>query len=132
MSVQRKRIETISSNMANMETTRTPEGGPYRKKDLVITALPLRDHFSGKLEQEMAEKLRKVVVTDIVENQEEPRMQYKPSHPDANELGYVAYPKIDLMTEMVDLMSASRTYEANVTAINAAKTMALKAIDLGR
>ena len=132
LSVQRKRMETISSNMANIETTRTPEGGPYRKKDLVITALPLQDEFADKLDPEMADHLRQVVVTDIVENQNEPRMQFQPDHPDANELGYVSYPNIDLMTEMVDMMSASRTYEANVTAINASKTLALRAIELGR
>ena len=132
LTVQRKRIETISSNMANSETTRTPEGGPYRRKDLIITALPLQTEFGYQLDQEMAEKLRKVTVTDIVEDQNEPRMQFDPDHPDANELGYVAYPNIDLMSEMVDLMTASRSYEANVTTINAAKSLALRAIDLGR
>ena len=132
LTVQRKRIETISSNMANAETTRTPEGGPYRRKDLIITALPLQTEFGYQLDQEMAEKLRRVTVTDIVEDQNEPRMQFNPDHPDANELGYVAYPNIDLMSEMVDLMTASRSYEANVTTINAAKSLALRAIDLGR
>ena len=132
LTVQRKRIETISSNMANSETTRTPEGGPYRRKDLVITALPLQNEFGHQLDQQMAEKLRRVTVTDIVEDQNEPRIQFDPNHPDANELGYVAYPNIDLMSEMVDLMSASRSYEANVTVVNAAKTLALRAIDLGR
>ena len=132
LSVQRKRIETISSNMANMETTRTPEGGPYRRKDLVITAMPLRDEFGRHLKQNMSNNLRQVTVTEIVEDQNEPRMQFDPDHPDANELGYVAYPNIDLMSEMVNLMSASRTYEANATALNASKTLAIRAIDLGR
>ena len=132
LTVQRKRIETISSNMANSETTRTSEGGPYRRKDLVITALPLQTEFGYELEQELADHARQVVVTDIVDDQNEPRMQFDPDHPDANELGYVAYPNIDLMSEMVNLMSASRSYEANVTAVNAAKTLALRAIDLGR
>tara|TARA_B100000686_G_C16767764_1_gene962985 strand:- start:2 stop:439 length:438 start_codon:yes stop_codon:yes gene_type:complete len=132
LTVQRKRIETISSNMANMETTRTPEGGPYRRKDLVITAMPLRDEFGRHLKQNMSNNLRQVTVTEIVEDQNEPRMQFDPDHPDANELGYVAYPNIDLMSEMVNLMSASRTYEANATALNASKTLAIRAIDLGR
>ena len=132
LTVQRKRIETISSNMANSETTRTAEGGPYRRKDLVITALPLQTEFGYELEKELADHARKVTVTDIVEDQNEPRMPFDPDHPDANELGYVAYPNIDLMSEMVNLMSASRSYEANVTAVNAAKTLALRAIDLGR
>ena len=132
LSVQRKRMETISSNLANIETTRTPEGGPYRRKDLVITALPLEDDFGQSLTREMQSNINRVVVTDIVEDQEEPRLEYQPNHPDANELGYVAKPNINLMSEMVDLMTASRSYEANVTAINAAKNMALRAIDLGR
>ena len=132
LTVQRKRIETISSNMANVDTTRTPEGGPYRRRELVITALPMQSEFGDQLDSEMADRLRKVTVTDIVEDQNEPRLQLDPDHPDANELGYVAYPNIDLMSEMVNLMSASRSYEANVTAVNAAKTLALRAIDLGR
>ncbi len=132
LSVQRKRMETISSNLANIETTRTPEGGPYRRKDVVITALPLEDEFGQSLSRELQSNVNKVVVTDIIENQDEPRMEFQPNHPDANELGYVAKPNIDLMSEMVDLMTASRSYEANVTAINASKNMALRAIDLGR
>ncbi len=132
LSVQRKRMETISSNLANIETTRTPEGGPYRRKDLVITALPLENDFGQSLTREMQSNINRVVVTDIVEDQEEPRLEYQPNHPDANELGYVAKPNINLMSEMVDLMTATRSYEANVTAINAAKNMALRAIDLGR
>ena len=132
LSVQRKRMETISSNLANIETTRTPEGGPYRRKDVVITALPLEDEFGQSLTREMQSNVNKVVVSDIVEDQDEPRLEFQPNHPDANELGYVAKPNIDLMSEMVDLMTASRSYEANVTAINASKNMALRAIDLGR
>ena len=132
LSVQRKRMETISSNLANVETTRTPEGGPYRRKDVAITALPLEDEFSQSLSSELQSNIKKVVVTDVIEDQDEPRLEFQPNHPDANELGYVAKPNINLMSEMVDLMSASRSYEANVTAINASKNMALKAIDLGR
>ncbi len=132
LSVQRKRMETISSNLANIETTRTPEGGPYRRKDVVITALPLEDEFGQSLSRELQSNVNKVVVTDIVEDQDEPRLEFQPNHPDANELGYVAKPNINLMSEMVDLMTASRSYEANVTAINASKNMALRAIDLGR
>lgn len=132
LEVQRKRMETISSNLANMETTRTPEGGPYRRKDVVITALPLEDQFKLHLNRELAGQLNVVTITDIIEDQTEPRLVYNPGHPDANALGYVAMPNIDLMSEMVNLMTATRTYEANVTAINAAKAMAQRAIDLGR
>ena len=132
LSVQRKRMETIASNMANAETTRTEEGGPYRRKDVVITALPLEDQFGMHLNQELEEKLKEVLVTDIIEDQNEPRMVFNPNHPDANDLGYVAMPNIDVVSEMVNMMTATRSYEANVTAINATKTMAQRAIDLGR
>jgi len=132
LSVQRKRMETISSNLANLETTRTPEGGPYRRKDVVITALPLESEFGNTFKNELGDKLSKVQVTDVVEDQEEPRLVYNPSHPDANDLGYVAMPNIDQMSEMVDMVTTQRSFEANVTALNASKAMAIRAIDLGR
>lgn len=132
LSAQRKRMETIASNMANAETTRTAEGGPYRRKDVVITALPLEDEFGLHLNQELGSKLREVLVTDIIEDQSEPNMVYNPGHPDADDLGYVAMPNINPVAEMVNMMMATRSYEANVTVINATKLMAQRAIDLGR
>ncbi|QPJ65182.1 MAG: flagellar basal body rod protein FlgC [Candidatus Nitrohelix vancouverensis] len=132
LSAQRKRMETISSNLANIETTRTAEGGPYRRKDVAITAMPIEDEFGLTLKNEMGENVRQALVTDIVEDQSEPKLVFDPDHPDANESGYVAMPNVDLMTEMVDMISATRSFEANVTAINAAKSMAIRAIDLGR
>ena len=132
LSVQRKLMETIASNLANIETTRTPEGGPYRRKDVVITALPLQDDFGQVLKNEFGESLKQVQVTDIVEDQNEPKLIYNPGHPDANEAGYVAMPNVDLMTEMVNMITATRSFEANITAINAAKAMAMRAIELGR
>lgn len=132
LSAQRKRMETISSNLANIETTRTPEGGPYRRKDVVITAMPLENEFGSVLKNEFGGNVKQAMVTEVVEDQTEPKLVYNPKHPDANEAGYVSMPNIDLMSEMVDMMSATRSFEANVTAINAAKSMALRAIDLGR
>ncbi|MEE9259005.1 MAG: flagellar basal body rod protein FlgC [Nitrospinaceae bacterium] len=132
LSAQRKLMETIASNLANIETTRTPAGGPYRRKDVVITAMPVEDDFGTVLKNELGENLSKVMVTDIVEDQNEPKLVYNPNHPDANEAGYVSMPNIDLMSEMVNLITSSRSFEANITAINAAKSMALRAIDLGR
>ena len=132
LSVQRKRMETISSNLANVETTQTPEGGPYRRKDVVVTALPLQDDFSSFLNTELGNSLSQVLVTDIVSDQKEPRLVFNPDHPDANESGYVAMPNIDMVTEMVNMMTARRSFEANATAVNAAKSMALRAIELGR
>ena len=132
LAVQRKRMETISSNLANMETTRTPEGGPYRRKDVLITALPLADEFGNTFKNELGDKLSRVQVADVIEDQSEPRLVYNPKHPDANDLGYVALPNIDQMTEIVNMVTTQRSFEANITALNASKAMAIRAIDLGR
>ena len=132
LAVQRKRMETISSNLANMETTRTPEGGPYRRKDVLITALPLENEFGNTFKNELGDKLSRVQVADVIEDQSEPRLVYNPKHPDANDLGYVALPNIDQMTEIVNMVTTQRSFEANITALNASKAMAIRAIDLGR
>lgn len=132
LNVQRKRIEAISSNLANIETTRTKEGGPYRRKEVVVTALPLENDFGETLQTALGDNLKQAQVTQIVEDQNEPQLVYNPEHPDANELGYVAMPNVNLMNEMVDLMSATRSFEANITAMTAAKSMAQRAIDLAR
>ncbi len=132
LNVQRKRMDTIASNLANIETTRTPEGGPYRRKDVVVSSMPLGDNFAVSLNRELAGSVRQAVVAKIVEDQTEPILVFNPDHPDANEEGYVALPNINLMTEMVNMINATRSFEANVQAIEAAKSMALRAIDLGR
>ncbi len=132
LSAQRKRMEIISSNLANIETTRTKEGGPYRRKDVVFSSTPLEKSFSSQFNERLGEHAQKVVVSKIVEDQTAPKLVFNPGHPDANEKGYVAMPNINLMTEMVNLINASRSFEANVQAINASKSMALRAIDLGR
>ncbi len=132
LNVQRKRMDAISSNLANIETTRTPEGGPYKRKDVVVSSVPLGEEFATALNQEMFDKVRETVVSEIKEDQTPPKMVFNPNHPDANEEGYVAMPNINMMEEMVNLINATRSFEANVQAINSAKTMALRAIDLGR
>ena len=131
LTAQRLRMDTIASNMANIETTRTPEGGPYKRKDVMFTALPLNE-FASTLEDALADHVRQVTVTEVVEDQSPPIMVYNPNHPDANTEGYVAMPNINLMEEMVNLINATRSFEANIQSINAAKSMALRAIDLGR
>ena len=132
LSVQRQRMEAISSNLANIETTRTPEGGPYRKKSVVVSALPLENDFAAVLKNELGDTLNQVLVTQVVRDQTEPRTVFKPNHPDADEDGYVAMPNIDAISEIVDMVTTTRSFEANVTAMNAAKSMALRAIELGR
>lgn len=131
MSAQRKRIETISTNLANINTTRTAEGGPYRRQSVVFSATHVKDSFGRELETAMKDDVREVSVTDVVEDHEEPKMVYNPEHPDANEGGYVAMPNVNLMEEMVDMISASRAYEANVASISATKSMITKAISIG-
>jgi flagellar basal-body rod protein FlgC len=124
------RLNTISSNLANVETTSTPEGGPYRKKSVYFQSSPL--NFKAQLDANLKKSLQGVEVTRIIEDPSPPRRVYNPSHPDAGEDGYVEMPNISVLEEMVDMMSATRSYEANVTSIKMAKRMALKALEIGR
>jgi flagellar basal-body rod protein FlgC len=132
LNVQRKRMEAISSNLANLETTRTPEGGPYRRKDILVTAVPMESEFGNIFKNQLGDRLTRPQITEVVEDQREPRLVYNPKHPDANDMGYVAMPNVDPMKEMVNMVTTQRSFEANVTAINASKAMATRAIDLGR
>jgi len=124
------RLNTISSNLANIETTSTPEGGPYKKKSVYFQSKQLS--FKEQLDTNMQKATQGVEVTKIIEDDTPPRQVYDPSHPDADENGYVAMPNVDLLEEMVDMMSATRSYQANVTSIKMAKRMALKALEIGR
>ena len=130
LTAERTRMNLISSNLANVNSTRTAEGGPYRRKDAVFTAAPAPGSFGAALGR--ASDARRVEVSQINEDQNPPRQQYEPTHPDADAAGYVAYPNVNVVEEMADMISASRSYEANVTAAQAAKSMALKTLDLGR
>lgn len=124
------RLNTISSNLANIETTSTPEGGPYKKKSVYFQSKPLS--FKDQLQGEMNNAAQGVEVTKIIEDDSPPRKIYNPSHPDAQEDGYVDMPNISALEEMVDMMSTTRSYQANVTSIKSAKRMALKALEIGR
>lgn len=132
LSANRKRMGAISSNIANAQTTRTPEGGAYRKKEVVFGSEPARESFSEILEGELAEKAQNVYVTGVISSNKPPVLKYEPGHPDANREGYVAYPNINVMEEMADMISASRSYEANISAFNTTKNMAMKALDIGK
>lgn len=131
MTAERTRMNLISANLANANSTRTAEGGPYKRKDAVFTASVPSEPFSTALNR-ASRGVESVQVTDIVEDSSPPRMQYDPTHPDANQQGYVALPNVNVIEEMADMISASRVYEANVTAAQAAKSMALKTLELGR
>lgn len=120
LSAQRIRINVISSNLANANTTRTEDGTPYQKREVVFRTI---------LDGELRGGVR---VEKVVKDEKPPILKYEPGHPDANEEGYVAYPNINPIEEMVNMLEASRSYEANVTVLNTAKQLALKALEIGR
>ena len=132
LSAQRMRMNTISSNIANINTTRTPEGGPYRRKDVVFESMPDERSFGEMVTVKPDEQIQRVQVTDILSDRKAPLLKYEPDNPEANEEGYVAYPNINLMEEMANMIQASRSYEANVSAIQASKDMAMTALEIGR
>lgn len=132
LAAERTRMNLISSNLANVNSTRTAEGGPYRRKDAVFTATPLKEAGGFGAALSRANEARSVQVTQVNEDPRPPRLQYEPGHPDADANGYVAYPNINVVEEMADMITASRSYEANITATNAAKSMALKTLELLR
>jgi flagellar basal-body rod protein FlgC len=130
MAAQRARTEVLVENLANSETTRTPEGGPYHRKDVVFSEDPSVGSFSSQLDAALGPALSGVTVSEIAVDNSAPEMRYQPGHPDADKDGYVAYPKINPAEDMVDLLGASRGYEANVAAISAVKDMINKSLDL--
>lgn len=149
LSAQRFRLNLISSNIANANTTRTDEGGPYRRQTAVFKAVDFEEHYNKALEKnskfhkyenpldektgisEMAKPpVMSVLVDKVVRDDSQPLLKYEPNHPDANEQGYVAYPNINPVIEMADMIEATRAYQANVAAFQSVKTMATSAIDM--
>lgn len=124
LDAQRIRMNTIASNMANAQTTRTDAGGPYVKKDVVFQTL--------RIKARNAEGLEGVQVSNIVEDSKPPITVYDPGHPDADEKGFVSMPNINVIDEMVNMMMALRAYEANVKAFNVSKGMYQKTLEIGR
>ena len=133
MTVQRLRMDVIAQNVANMNTTRTADGGPYRRRLVAvqenIESIPFSQHLARSRN---AFRGKGVKATTIVEDPTPFKRVYDPGHPDADEEGYVLMPNVDTLKEMVDMISATRSYEANVTAFNAAKSMAVKGLEIGR
>ncbi len=133
MAAQRMRMNTISSNIANINTTQTHEGGPYRRKDVVFEAMPDAKNFGDIISPTSAKSdFQRVQVSDIISDRKAPILKYEPDHPDANAEGYVAYPNINLMEEMTNMIQATRSYEANVSAMQATKDIALSSLEIGR
>jgi flagellar basal-body rod protein FlgC len=134
MSAQRSRMSVITGNLANTETTRTPEGGPYRRRDVIFQTVPLGDEFPDLLAANILDRpegLMSVEVAGIKQSSRVPRKIFDPNHPDATPDGYVLLPDINVMEEMVDLLSAVRSYEANLTAYNATKTLVRRLLEIG-
>jgi flagellar basal-body rod protein FlgC len=124
---QRRRMDVIASNLSNIETTRTEQGGPYRRKMVVLGAQPVED-FDTLYNMELDE----VKFDGVVEDQSPFKKAFNPSHPDADEDGYVLKPNIDLVVEMTNMMMARRAFEANLSAIKSTRQMALKALEIGK
>jgi flagellar basal-body rod protein FlgC len=131
MAAQRTRAALLAENLANAETTRTPEGGPYRRKDAVFTSEPTAQ-FGEVFQSALDSAGTGVRVAEIIEDPREPEKRYQPGHPDADAEGYVAFPRINPAEDMVDLMGAARGYQANVAAISAVKDMIHRSIELLR
>ncbi len=134
LTAQRLRMDTISQNIANVNTTRTENGTPYRRRVVIFEEKSPSAPFSDYLSEASRDKLvgGGVRVSKIVEDKAPFKKVYDPGHPDADKDGYVNMPNIDIITEMVNMISATRAYEANVTSINTTKSMAMKALDIGR
>jgi flagellar basal-body rod protein FlgC len=130
MAAQRTRAELLVENMANSETTRTPDGGPYRRKDAVFSSDQVTSPFSAVFQTEMDATATGVRVSDVSVDSRDPDKRYMPGHPDADKDGYVSFPRINPAEDMVDLVDTSRNYEANVAAISAVKDMIQRSIDL--
>ncbi len=132
LNAQKMRLNIISSNLANVDSTQTTEGGPYQRKDVVFKSAPLERSFESILQGNTEASRQGVEISRIVLDQRPFKKVYEPQNPSADGEGYVLYPNINAMEEMVNMMSALRSYEANVTALNATKRMAGKALEIGR
>ena len=133
MTAERLRMDVISKNISNANTTRTSNGTPYRRQVVIFEEADISQPFSSFLSKAQ-NNLNKsgVRVSSILEDKSEYKLVYNPGHPDADEKGYIKMPNVDIMVEMVNMISATRAYEANVTSINSTKNMIMKALDIGR
>ncbi len=133
LNAQRRRLEVISSNLANANTTRTAEGGPYRRKDLVFESAPVQEAFNNTLNSAMAGQGEDGVEVSAIYEDEAPFLKkYDPSHPDADAEGFVLMPNVNPIEEMVNMISATRSFEASVQSINTIKDIARKSLEIGR
>jgi flagellar basal-body rod protein FlgC len=132
LAAERVRMNIISQNLANANVTQTEEGGPYKRKDVVFGAHNSGVEFDDLMRQAFDPNVKQVKVDAIVEDKKAPKLVYNPGHPNADENGMVAMPNISVMEEMVNMITSTRSFEANTTAVNATKQMASTAINIGR
>ena len=132
LSAQRERAQILVENIANADTTRTAEGGPYKRRDVVFESQNVSSPFSSLIDSQLGSDATGVAVSQVTVDTSEPERRYLPGHPDADKDGYVSIPKVNPAEDMVDLLSASRSYGANVSAISAVKDMIQRSIDLFR
>jgi flagellar basal-body rod protein FlgC len=132
LEAQRRRAEVLTENLANAETTRTAQGGPYKRKDVLFESAKPEQPFQSVFRSEIGNGVEGVRVADVVEDQRDPELRYLPGHPDANAGGYVAFPRINPAEDMVDLLSTTRSYQSNIAAMSAVKDMIQRSLDLMR
>jgi len=132
LSAERTHMNIISMNLANAKTTRTAEGGPYRRKTVMMAATEVDHPFSKQMQSALDRELRGVRVMHVAQDQRPLKRVYEPGHPDANEEGFVFYPDINVVEEMASLMTVQRGYEANVATMDAVKGMYNKALELAK
>ena len=131
LTAQRTRLNIVASNLANAQTTRTEAGGPYRRKDPVFASQPIQNQFEELLGDRLSQQAHGVQVTNIVEDQAPPQMVYDPTHPDADAAGFVAFPNINVTEEMVNMIMASRAYDAGATAMKTMGRVGRSALGIG-
>jgi len=132
MTAERQRAEVLVENIANADTTRTANGGPYKRQDVIFQSQDVGSPFSSIFDTQMSSQGTGVAISQVITDQSDPEKRYMPGHPDADKDGYVAFPKVNPAEDMVDLLGASRSYQANVSAISAVKDMIQRSIDLFR
>lgn len=131
LSAQRTRLNALASNLANARTTQTPEGGPYKRLDPVFRAEPVNTRFAELLEDPASTSAYMVTVPEVRQDQEPPQVTYDPNHPDANAEGFVELPNVNVVEEMVNMITASRSYDAGVTVMKTISGMAKNALNIG-
>jgi flagellar basal-body rod protein FlgC len=132
LDAERVRMNVAASNLANVHTTRTADGGPYKRRDVILAAVAAEEGLAPEAPDSDGARVFRVEAAEIVEDQSPPRLAYDPSHPDANAEGYVAMPNVNVVEEMVDMITATRAYEAGVSALKSASAMAEGALNIGR